>query len=268
MKKFFLIFSIFSLVLLSFSSTVILKNGMYFIGEIKEENDENVVIIKDGFRYQISKEDIFKISEKDLTEKEINNLLNPPQPEKTEDKPQSKTKIEPKLIPQEFIDDLKKRGLERRTTAFAIDPVSFLLNKHIKIDLFTFFSRQKNGGWMHEFEAYDDELGNAHVKHAFYRVGVFYSFENIFEGIFIKALLGMGRDNLIALDEEDNTVDPDSQHIILSIKPGISYSYLINNRFLLNGGLEYNINWVADPTAIIPETLKGIKIDFNIGVAF
>ncbi|MGM0639875.1 MAG: hypothetical protein ACQESN_00425 [Thermotogota bacterium] len=269
MKKILLFLSILILAVFGISATIILDNGMFFIGEIEEETDENVVIIKDGFRYQFSKDNIFKISEEDLTEEEVNNLLNPPEPKEVEkDKPETKTKIEPQPIPQEVIDRYKKREWERRTNAFAVDPVAFLLNKHVKIDLLTFFSRQNNGGWINEFEAYDDELNSYHVKHAFYRVGIFYSFENIFEGIIIKTLVGMGGVNVVALDEERTSIDPDSQHIVFSLKPGVSYSYLLNNRFLLNGGLEYHLNWVAEPTAVIPKTITGLKLDVNIGVAF
>jgi hypothetical protein len=121
---------------------------------------------------------------------------------------------------------------------------------------------------MHEFELYDDELGSAHVKHAFYRIGIFQSFENIFEGIIIKGLFGMGLDNLVALDEELSNVEPESQHIIFSFKPGVSYYYLINNRFMVNGGLEYHLNWVAEPTVQLPATISGLKLDVNIGFAF
>jgi hypothetical protein len=268
MKKSFLILVVIISGILSLSATIILENGIYFIGEIEEENDENIVAIIDGIRYQINRIDIFKISEDDLTEEEVNQLLNPPKPEEKNEIAQQKSIVEPKLIPQEVIDDLKKRGLERRTTAIAVDPIALLLNKHIKIDLLTFFSRQDNGGWMHELEVYDDELESAHVKHAFYRIGVYYSFENIFEGIMIKALVGMGRNNLVALDEESSNVEPESQHIIFSFKPGVSYYYLINNRFMVNGGLEYHLNWVAEPTVQLPATISGLKLDVNIGFAF
>jgi hypothetical protein len=269
-KTFLVIFTVLLLTMVSFSATIILEDGMYFIGEIEEENEENIVAIIDGFRYQIDRDDIFQISEKDLTVEEINALLNPSEPEEKSEVVQQKPKVEPQLIPQELIDDLKRRGLERRTTAIAVDPLALLLNKHVKIDLLTFSNGLDNGGWMHEFEVYDDEFSSTHVKHAFYRIGVFYSFENIFEGIMIKALVGMGRDNLIALDVEEttNNVDPDSQHVIFSLKPGISYYYLINNRFIVNGGLEYHFNWVAEPTAQLPETITGLKLDVNIGVAF
>lgn len=66
-KTFLVIITVLLLTMVSFSATIILEDGMYFIGEIEEENEENIVAIIDGFRYQIDRDDIFQISEKDLT---------------------------------------------------------------------------------------------------------------------------------------------------------------------------------------------------------